>query len=79
MRIGTNRIDRFHRVPSELRKYLEYMAHIKAEYTSVTRFVVKERLGWRDVDCEEIKPRGGPFEYEGMALVTGLGLEHVEY
>ncbi|CDM33512.1 hypothetical protein DTO013E5_7375 [Penicillium roqueforti] len=61
--IGTNRIDRFQRVPSELRKYLEYMAHIKAEYTSVMRFVVKERLGWGD-NWEEIKPRGGPFEYE---------------
>lgn len=34
------------------------------------RFVVKERLGWGD-NWEEIKPRGGPFEYEGMAQVTG--------
>ncbi|KAJ5514519.1 hypothetical protein N7463_004071 [Penicillium fimorum] len=62
--ISTNRIDRFQRVPSELRKYLEYMAHIKAEYTSVMRFVVKERLGWGDGNVEDIKPRGGPFEYE---------------
>ncbi|KXG45436.1 Protein of unknown function DUF3605 [Penicillium griseofulvum] len=60
---STNQIDRFQRVPSELRKYLEYMAHIKAEYTSVVRFVVKERLGWGD-GVEEIKPRGSPFEYE---------------
>ncbi|CAI7586126.1 unnamed protein product [Penicillium glandicola] len=56
----TNQIDRFQRVPSELRKYLEYMAHIKVEYTSVMRFVVKERLGWE----ENLKPRGDPFEYE---------------
>jgi hypothetical protein len=69
MQTGTNQIDRFQRVPSELRKYLEYMAHIKAEYTSVVRFVVKERLGWGD-GVEEIKPRGSPFEYEGT--VTGL-------
>ncbi|KAJ5163189.1 Protein of unknown function DUF3605 [Penicillium coprophilum] len=61
---STNRIDRFRRVPSELRKYLEYMAQIKAEYTSVMRFVVKERLGWGDGNVEDIKPRGGPFEYE---------------
>lgn len=60
-------------MPSELRKYLEYMAHIKAEYTSVMRFVVKERLGWGDGNWEDVKPRGGPFEYEGMAPVTGLG------
>ncbi|EKV07843.1 Isochorismatase-like [Penicillium digitatum] len=62
--IGTNRIDRFQRVPSELYKYLEYMAHIKAEYTSTMRFVVKERLGWGDVNWEDLKPRGGPFEYK---------------
>ncbi|KAJ5384960.1 Protein of unknown function DUF3605 [Penicillium concentricum] len=61
---STNRIDRFQRVPSELRKYLEYMAHIKAEYASVMRFVVKERLGWGDGNVEDIKPRGSAFEYE---------------
>ncbi|KAJ5960001.1 uncharacterized protein N7479_007151 [Penicillium vulpinum] len=60
----TNRIDRFQRVPSELRKYLEYMAHIKAEYTSVMRFMIKERLGWGNGSLEDIKARGGPFEYE---------------
>jgi hypothetical protein len=62
---GTNRIDRFQRVPSELRKYLEYMAQIKAEYGSVMRFVVKERLGWGDGSLEDLRPRGGPFEYAG--------------
>ncbi|KAJ5468182.1 hypothetical protein N7475_005934 [Penicillium sp. IBT 31633x] len=62
--IRTNRIDRFQRVPSELRKYLEYMTHIKAEYGSVMRFVVKERLVWGDGDCAKIKPRGRPFEYD---------------
>lgn len=50
------------------------MAHIKAEYRSVMRFVVKERLGWGDGNWENVKPRGGPFEYEGMAQVTRLGL-----
>lgn len=29
------------------------------------RFVVKERLGWGDGNWEDVKPRGGPFEYEG--------------
>ncbi|KAJ5130374.1 uncharacterized protein N7515_006413 [Penicillium bovifimosum] len=62
--VRTNRIDRFQRVPSELRKYLEYMAHIKAEYGSVLRFMVKERLGWDDGNGKAVKPRGGPFEFE---------------
>lgn len=76
----TNRIDRFQRVPSDLRKYLEYTAQIKAEYGSVMRFVVKERLRWGDGDsAENLKPRGRPFEFDGMQLVfsyavnAGLG------
>ena len=46
------------------------MAHIKAEYVSVMRFVVKERLGWGD-NREDVKPRGGPFEYEGTGHRVG--------
>ncbi|KAJ5174710.1 uncharacterized protein N7482_000587 [Penicillium canariense] len=61
--IRTNRIDRFQRVPSDLRKYLEYTARIKAEYGSVMRFVVKERLRWGDGNPEDLHPRGGPFEF----------------
>ncbi|KAJ5933449.1 hypothetical protein N7454_005778 [Penicillium verhagenii] len=61
--IRTNRIDRFQRVPSDLRKYLEYTAHIKAQYGSVMRFVVKERLEWGDGNIEDMKPKGGPFEF----------------
>lgn len=64
---GTNRIDRFQRVPSDLRKYLEYTAQIKAEYGSVMRFVVKERLCWGNGDSpEDLKPRGRPFEFDGI-------------
>ncbi|KAJ5390006.1 uncharacterized protein N7496_001074 [Penicillium cataractarum] len=59
----TNRIDRFQRVPSELRKYLEYMSQIKAEYGSVMRFVVTERLCWGDGSAENLRPRGGLFEF----------------
>lgn len=66
----TNRIDHFQRVPSDLRKYLEYTAHIKAEYGSVMRFVVKERLRWGDgQSSEDLKARGGAFEFDGMRLV----------
>lgn len=67
---GTNRIERFQRVPSDLRKYLEYTAQIKDDYGSVMRFVVKERLCWGDSDSsEDLKPRGRPFEFDGMQLV----------
>lgn len=41
------------------------MAQIKAEYGSVMRFVVKERLCWGDGSIEDLRPRGGPFEYAG--------------
>lgn len=60
----TNRIDRFQRVPSDLRKYLEYTARIKAEYGSVMRFVVKERLCWGDGDVQDLRPKGAPFEFD---------------
>jgi len=63
----TNRIDRFQRVPSDLRKYLEYTARIKAEYGSVMRFVVKERLCWGDGDVQDLRPKGGPFEFDGKS------------
>lgn len=65
---GTNRIDQFQRVPTDLRKYLEYVAHIKAKYGSVMRFVVQERLGWGDGDTKSLMPKGKPFEYSGRYL-----------
>lgn len=64
--LGTNRIDRFQRLPSDLRKYLEYTTQIKARYGSVMRFVVKERLRWGDGDdLDALKPKGRPFEHDG--------------
>ncbi|KAJ5337662.1 hypothetical protein N7452_004390 [Penicillium brevicompactum] len=62
--INTNRLDLFQRVPSELRKYLEFTAKIKAEYSSVMRFVVKERLRWGDGNQSDLQPRGHPFEFD---------------
>lgn len=56
-------------MPSDLRKYLEYTAYIKAQYGSVMRFVVKERLGWGDGDIKDVKPKGGMFEFNGMFIV----------
>jgi hypothetical protein len=30
------------------------------------RFVVKERLRWGEGTADDLKPRGQPFEYEGL-------------
>ena len=51
------------RVPTDLRKYLEYTAKIKAAYGSVMNFVLKERLRWTD----DLKPKGETyFENQGQ-------------
>ncbi|KAI9672369.1 MAG: hypothetical protein M1817_003391 [Caeruleum heppii] len=47
--IQTNRIDLFQRVPSDLRRYLEYNWGLKKRYGSVMNFVVQERLHWNDL------------------------------
>ncbi|KAL4998817.1 hypothetical protein BDV10DRAFT_166348 [Aspergillus recurvatus] len=62
--VETNRIDQFQRLPSDLRKYLEYKEQIIAKYGSIMRFVVKERLCWGEGTAEDLKPKGKPFEYE---------------
>ena len=64
--LGTNRIDLFQRVPTELRRYLEFASQIKARYGSILRFVDRERLHWGDGDdLSQLKPKGRPFEYDG--------------
>ncbi|KAL4910910.1 hypothetical protein BDW74DRAFT_142065 [Aspergillus multicolor] len=62
--VETNKIDQFQRLPSDLRKYLEYKEQIIAKYGSIMRFVVKERLCWGEGNAEDQKPKGRPFEYE---------------
>ncbi|KAK2861111.1 hypothetical protein FQN49_004534 [Arthroderma sp. PD_2] len=57
--IASNRIDLFQRLPSDLRRYLEYTSQIVSKYGSVMNFVVRERLHWEDA----MTPRGlRPFE-----------------
>ncbi|KAL8713238.1 MAG: hypothetical protein Q9220_002759 [cf. Caloplaca sp. 1 TL-2023] len=51
-----NRIDRFVRVPSDLRRYLEYNSRLKKEHGSVMDFVVKERLKWSDLKAKDPVP-----------------------
>ncbi|GES66051.1 hypothetical protein ATEIFO6365_0013001900 [Aspergillus terreus] len=62
--VATNRIDRFQRLPSSLRKYLEYKERIVAEYGSIMRFIIRERLRWGDGKAEDLKARGRPFEFD---------------
>ncbi|CBF75338.1 hypothetical protein AN3808.2 [Aspergillus nidulans FGSC A4] len=62
--VETNRIDLFQRLPSDLRRYLQFKEQIVAKYGSIMRFVVKERLGWGEGTAEDLKPKGHPFEYE---------------
>ncbi|KAF7594811.1 hypothetical protein BBP40_008314 [Aspergillus hancockii] len=62
--VRTNRIDGFQRLPSDLRKYLEFKEQIVAEYGSIMRFIVKERLRWGDGNPDDLKPRGHPFMFD---------------
>ncbi|KAH2119102.1 hypothetical protein KXW65_008718 [Aspergillus fumigatus] len=62
--VRSNRIDLFQRVPSELRRYLAFKAHIIANYGSIMRFMAKERLHWGDGDAEDLRPKGRPFEFD---------------
>ncbi|KAB2570917.1 N-acetylglucosamine-induced protein 1 [Lasiodiplodia theobromae] len=54
--IKTNRIDKFVRKPSELRRYRHYTWELVRNYGSIMDFVLKERLQWTD-----LTPRGHPF------------------
>ncbi|KAL2823686.1 hypothetical protein BDW59DRAFT_180562 [Aspergillus cavernicola] len=62
--VETNQIDNFQRLPSDLRRYLEYKEQIVAKYGSIMRFVVKKRLCWGEGLAEDLKPKGPPFEVE---------------
>ncbi|KAK0665054.1 N-acetylglucosamine-induced protein 1 [Lasiodiplodia hormozganensis] len=56
--IKTNRIDKFVRKPSELRRYRHYTWELVRNYGSIMDFVLKERLQWTD-----LTPRGHPFTH----------------
>ncbi|KAL8870097.1 MAG: hypothetical protein Q9174_003776 [Haloplaca sp. 1 TL-2023] len=58
--IEDNQLDRFVRVPSDLRRYLEYNARLKKEHGSVMDFVVKERLKWTDLNPTGTAPFKDP-------------------
>ncbi|KAF5254222.1 hypothetical protein FANTH_954 [Fusarium anthophilum] len=58
--IQTNRLEKFKRVPSELRRYKAFAFHLKQKYGSVANFIHGHRLGW----STPVTPRGAPFEFE---------------
>lgn len=60
--VESDRVDLFHRLPSELRRYRQFTHRIAKEYGSIMNFIVNERLQW-----ESMKPRGQPFQYEGTS------------
>ncbi|CAI6337831.1 unnamed protein product [Periconia digitata] len=55
--IRINRVDQFHRKPSELRRYRQFTHRLVKEYGSIMNFIVNERLKWTTMT-----PVGEPFE-----------------
>ncbi|KAK8125341.1 uncharacterized protein PG998_001100 [Apiospora kogelbergensis] len=56
--VATNRLDRFQRVPSDLRRYLAYNWQLRRDHGSIMNFVLNQRLRW----AMPITPKGAPFE-----------------
>lgn len=54
----SNRLELFRRVPSELRRYKEFIHGLIRSHGSVGSFILDERLGW----STPVTPRDGPFE-----------------
>lgn len=65
MLVGTERVDKFHRKPSELRRYRAFTYRLVKEYGSIMDFIVNERLQW-----ESMQPKGKPFERDGTCSLT---------
>lgn len=59
--ITANTLEDLKRLPSDLKRYLAWSHATKAQYGSITSFVIRERLRWTPLPGEE----GGPprFEY----------------
>lgn len=57
---GTNRLDRFTRLPSDLRRYREYIYKLKQDYGAVINFIVEKRLQWKGMEPEDKTPFGNP-------------------
>lgn len=58
--VADNRLGAFRRIPSHLRRYLEYTWQLKRDYGSIMKFVLDKRLRWE----APVTPRGKPFEFD---------------
>lgn len=58
--ITSNHLEAFQRIPSQLRRYLEYVHNLRKAHGSVMTFILRERVRWP----ETITPEGKPFEKE---------------
>lgn len=76
--VAANRLDQFTRVPSELRQYRQWTEKLVREYGSVMRFVLDERLGWRDSRDGGGRFGGGmycfisPLHFDGKIVISGV-------
>ncbi|KAI4676329.1 uncharacterized protein J4E88_007243 [Alternaria novae-zelandiae] len=57
--VDSNRVDKFHRLPSELRRYRQFTHRLERDYGSIMNFIVNERLKWGSME-----PRGKPFQFD---------------
>ncbi|KAL6161155.1 hypothetical protein ACJQWK_08338 [Exserohilum turcicum] len=57
--VNKNRVDLFHRVPSELRRYRHFTHRLEKDYGSIMNFMVNERLKW-----DTMQPKGEPFQFD---------------
>jgi hypothetical protein len=55
--VGTDRVDKFHRKPSELRRYRQFTHRLVKEHGSIMNFMLNVRLQWQDMN-----PKGAPFQ-----------------
>jgi hypothetical protein len=58
--IRTNNLERFQRIPSNLRRYKAFTYRLGKLHGSIANFVLSQRLQWE----LPVVPRGAPFQYE---------------
>ncbi|MCJ1359310.1 MAG: hypothetical protein MMC33_009311 [Icmadophila ericetorum] len=73
--IKTNRIDLLQRVPSDLRKYIEFNAKLRKEYGSVMSYILKVRLGWDDLTPQNSTPFASPADIKIVCNDWPYGIE----
>jgi hypothetical protein len=72
---GTNRIDLFKRLPSELRRYQKYIYDLKRQHGSVLAFVQNERLHWKNATPSGDEPLTNADDYRILYNDWPYGVE----